>query len=402
MADWFEDVRSFVAVVQAGGFEAGAKRLGLVKSAVNRSTRPIDLTDAGAEFYERGVRLLAVLQEAEDAASRGAHEVVGRLRASARVSFTAHCLAPVLGEFMARHPRLRVDIDANDRLAGIVGEGFDLAVRISRLDDSALIARRITTIRHVCCTSLALLGRHGRPQAPADLARLPGIAYANVDLRRYWLFRGGASVAVDCALTLNNGDAIREAAVAGLGAAMLPTLIAHDAIRRGELEAILTPFARPPIAMYAVHPSSRNVPAKLRLFIDFLAKRFGDEPFWARASSRPRSCAGSAAERAGRRRAPPPGATAPQDDRASAPIACTPLTGRCPGTISQYRQSSSRLRAGTCISPAPNGVAPRPRSTASEAALSGCTAARSAATSSARNAAATASGAASRMTPWRW
>lgn len=298
MPDRFEDIRTFVAVVQGQGFNVAADRLGLVKSAVSRrirdledrlgtrlidrTTRKINLTESGGEFYDRCLGLLADLEEAENLASTGSQEATGRLRIAAPVSLTVHCLAPVLCEFMALHEKLHIDVETSDRMVDIVSEGFDLAVRVSRLKDSSLIARRITTIRHVCCASPGYLDAHGRPATPADLRDHMGVTYSNVDPRHYWMFRDNVSVEARGRLAVSNGDAVREAAIAGAGIVMLPTFIAHQAIVRGELEAILKPFMRQPIGMYVVHPSSRNVSAKVRLFIDFLVSRFGEEPFWDR------------------------------------------------------------------------------------------------------------------------
>lgn len=296
MPDKFEDIRTFVAVVQGQGFNAAAERLGLVKSAVSRrvrdledrlgtrlidrTTRTINLTETGGEFYQRSLRLLSDLEEAENLASTGSQEATGRLRISAPVSLTVHCLAPVLCEFMALHPQLDIDVETNDRMVDIVSDGFDLAIRVSRLKDSSLIARRITTIRHVCCASPQYLDKRGRPETPRDLLHHAGVPYSNVDLRHYWTFRGEESVEARGRLAISNGDAVREAAIAGAGIVMLPTFIVHQAIARGDLEAVLKPFMREPIGMYVVHPSSRNVAAKVRLFIDFLVSRFGDVPFW--------------------------------------------------------------------------------------------------------------------------
>lgn len=296
MGDRFEEMRTFVAVAEAGGFTAAARRLGLVKSAVSRRVRELEarlgakllhrdthrlhLTDAGQELRESAARLLAELDAVESALGAGDGELRGRLRIAAPVSFTTHCLARALGRFVAAHPRMSLEVDTDDKLVDIIGDGFDLAIRISRLRDSALIARRIATIRHVCCASPALLRRHGRPADLDDLAALPGIRYCNVEENRYWSFAGGRAPPMRAQLALANGDAIREAAIAGLGVAMLPSFIAHEAIRRGELEIILRDQMRPPIAMYAVYPSVRNMPPRLRAFLDFLVASFGHEPFW--------------------------------------------------------------------------------------------------------------------------
>lgn len=298
MADRFEDLRTLAAVVSAGGFAAGADRLGVAKSAVSRrireledrlgarlfdrTTRRVQLTDAGREFHDRGVALLAGLEDAEEAASNASGELKGRIRVAAPVSLTAHCLAPAVGRFLERHPAVSLSIDTDDRMVDLVRDGFDLAIRIARLPDSSLVARRLVTIRHVCVASPALIERFGTPQRPEDLSRFPGVTYSNVEQTYYWTFADDVVASVTSRLDLSNGDAIREAAIAGLGVAVLPTFIAHDAIRRGALSIVLARHMRSPIAMYALHPSRRNQTARARAFIDFLVDEFGGEPFWDR------------------------------------------------------------------------------------------------------------------------
>ncbi|UXI69786.1 LysR family transcriptional regulator [Tahibacter amnicola] len=301
MADRYEDLRTFVAVVDAHGFGVAADRLGVVKSAVSRrireledrlgaqllqrSTRSISLTGPGQEFYERAVRILADLHEAEAIASAARTEPTGALRVAAPMSFGVLHLAPVIGEFLDRHRQMRVDLDLNDRFVDLINEGFDLAIRISRLKDSSLVARPIATIRHAVCASPDYLRRHGTPATPEDLAGHRGLAYSNLDERTYWSFiqpdTGKAfSVEVASVLRVNNGGALRESAIAGHGVAYLPTFIIAPAVERGELVPLLQPFQRPPLELSAVYPSRRNVPAKVRAFIAFLADRFGEAPYW--------------------------------------------------------------------------------------------------------------------------
>lgn len=296
MSDRFEDLRTFVTVVQGQGFNAAAERLGLVKSAVsrrirdleerlgvrliNRTTRRLSLTDTGEEFYHRAIRILADLDEAEGVATTGAQEASGRLRITAPATFSIHCLAPVLGEFLLRHPNLTIDLQVEDRLVDIVAEGFDLAIRISQLKDSTLIARQVAEVRHVCVASPDYLAAHGRPKSPEDLRLHRGIAYSNVDASHYWRFGSGEVGEPQTALTIDNGDAICEAAISGYGIAYLPTFIVYRAVESGALDVILEDHMRPPIGMYAVYPSARNVPAKVRLFIDFAVGSFGGRPYW--------------------------------------------------------------------------------------------------------------------------
>lgn len=299
MADRFEDLRVFAGVVDAGGFAAAAERMGVVKSAVSRrvrdledrlgsrlldrTTRSMHLTDAGRAFHERAIAILAQLADAEEEASSATGSLKGQIRVAAPVSFTTHCLAPVVGRFLDRHPGVSLAIDTDDRIVDLVRDGFDLAIRIARLPDSALIARRLATIRHACVASPALIERLGRPMAPSDLARFPGLLYSNVDEAHYWTFADGTVAPVTNRLSFANGDAVREAAIAGLGVAMLPTFIVHDAVRRGQLGIVLADHVRPPIAMHALHASTRNQSARARAFIDFLVETFAGEPFWDRA-----------------------------------------------------------------------------------------------------------------------
>lgn len=296
MTDRFEDLRVLAAVVAAGGFAAGAERLGLAKSAVSRrvreledrlgarlfdrTTRRVQLTEAGREFHDRAVELLAGLEDAEEAATSASGELKGRIRIAAPVSFTTHCLAPAVAQFLQRHPGVTLSIDTDDRMVDLLRDGFDLAIRIAQLPDSSFVARRLVTIRHACVASPSLIERLGMPQRPDDLSRFPGVSYSNVDDVRYWTFAGGNVPSVTSRLDLANGDAVREAAIAGIGVAVLPTFIVHDAVRRGELSIVLARHMRPPIAMYALHPSMRNQTARARAFIDFLIDAFGGEPFW--------------------------------------------------------------------------------------------------------------------------
>jgi DNA-binding transcriptional LysR family regulator len=300
MSDKFEDIRTFVAVVQARGFAQAGKRLGLAKSAVsrrvseleerlgtrllNRTTRQISPTTAGTEYYQRGVRLLAELQEAEDVVSSGSNQATGSLRISAPVSFGSHCLGPIIPEFMDRFPRVQVELELDDRLIDLVAGGFDVAVRASRLKDSSLIARKIVPIRHVICASPDYLRRRGRPKLPADLSNHATLRYSLAD--DSWEFTESDALSPPSKFRCNNGDTLREAAIAGGGLAYLPTFIVHEAVADGRLEVCLSGFEKDPIALYAIYPSTRHLSAKIRVFIDFLVEKLGTEPFWDKTINR--------------------------------------------------------------------------------------------------------------------
>jgi DNA-binding transcriptional LysR family regulator len=297
MSDKFEDIRTFVAVVQAQGFARAGKRLGIAKSAVsrrvndledrlgtrllNRTTRQFSPTPAGAELYQRGLRLLADFQEAEDAVSTGSNEPAGKLRISAPVSFGSRCLGQIIPEFMSRFPHLQVELELEDRLIDLVANGFDVAVRISRLKDSSLIARKIVAIHHVICGSPDYLRRRGRPKLPEDLQEHTTLRYSYAG--DYWEFAKNEALSPPSKFRCNNGDTLLEAAIAGGGLAYLPTFIVHQAVADGRLEVCLSGFEKDPIALYAVYPSARHLSANIRVFIDFLVEKFGTDPFWDKA-----------------------------------------------------------------------------------------------------------------------
>jgi DNA-binding transcriptional LysR family regulator len=294
--DRFEDLRTFVTLVQAGGFNAAADRLGIVKSAVSRrireleqrldvrlvqrTTRQIGLTDAGRAYHEQAVSILASLNALDESVRTDTHEPTGTLKISAPVSFSIHCLARAIVAFQVRYPAISIDVETSDQFVDIVHDGYDLAVRIARLKDSALIARRIVTVRHLVCASPAYLDAHGRPMVPDDLAGHHGIVYSYKDEDAYWTFREGVVARPETRLRLNNGDVIREAAIAGAGLVYLPSFVTAQAIAHGELEVVLAGHERDPIALHAVFPASQHVPARVRLFIDFLVEEFGDNPRW--------------------------------------------------------------------------------------------------------------------------
>ena len=179
---------------------------------------------------------------------------------------------------------MSLDIDLNDRIVDPLDEGFDPAVRLGELKDSSLIARRIAPIRYAACTSPGYLRLHGTPRTPDDLAGHKGLVYANVDERAYWRFKHPATgvvghATVPSVLRINNGDALREAATGGHGIALLPTFIIHSAVKSGALEVVSRKYERPPVALYAVYPSRKHLPARIRGFVDFVAARFGIEPY---------------------------------------------------------------------------------------------------------------------------
>lgn len=286
----------FAKVVQAGGFSAAARRLRLSKAAVskrvagledrlgarllNRTTRRLALTEEGAAFYERAVRILAEVDEAEGAVSRLGAEPRGTLRVSAPMSFAILHLADALPAFMAKHPGLAVDIALNDRLVDLVEEGFDVAIRIARLPDSSLVARKLAPTRSLVAARPDYWRRHGKPRHPRELEGHNCLRYSYQITQDEWRFKDGVAIAVAGTFIANNGDVLRSAALAGLGVARLPSFIVGDDVRSGRLEPALEDFEEGELSIYAVYPHRRHLSARVRAFVDFLAGRFAPLPPW--------------------------------------------------------------------------------------------------------------------------
>jgi DNA-binding transcriptional LysR family regulator len=303
MQDRFEDLRTFVTVVQSRSFASAARRLGVVKSAVsrrvqeleerlgshliNRSTRTLSLTETGRAFFEKAVGVLAGLEEAEGVAANGAVEPVGTLRILGPTAFGRVHLVPIICSFMEQHSRLTVELSLSDEFVDLVAEGFDMAVRIGELKDSTLAARRLGDIRRVACASPAYLNRFGTPREPKDLAHHRGLQYSLVEEKSYWRFvdprtRKEQIVSVSSRLLLNNGDALCSAAIAGAGIAVLPTFIIHKAVVDGALVPVMLPYEKVPTSIHVVYPSRRLMPAKVRAFVDYLAEKCAPYPYWDR------------------------------------------------------------------------------------------------------------------------
>lgn len=303
MQDRFEDLRTFVAVVQSRSFAIAARRLGVVKSAVsrriqeleerlgvhliNRSTRNLSLTDTGRAFFEKATALLAGLEEAEGLASHGAIEPVGSLRILAPSSFGRLHLVPMVCSFLEQHSRLSIELSMSDDFVDLMSEGFDMAVRIGELRDSNLSARSLGAIRRVACASPGYIARFGAPKQPAELAHHRGIQYTNVDEKKFWRFvdpRTGKeqSVSAHSRLQMNTADALCEAALAGAGITVLPTFIVHKRVVAGDLVPVMLPFEKVPTELHVVFPSRKLVPAKVKAFADFLAAKCRPLPYWDR------------------------------------------------------------------------------------------------------------------------
>ena len=291
----------FAGVVEAGSFTAAAARLGMSKSAVskaiagledrlgarllNRTTRRLALTEVGRAFYERCARIVAEAEEAELAVTHLQDSPRGVLKVNAGVSFGIRHLGPALADFLCQYPELAVDLDFTDRYVEPIEEGYDVVVRIAAtLPDSSLIARKLTVNEMVVAASPAYWDQHGRPAAPQDLAGHECVTYAYNRNPNEWPFVDAAGRPlmgrVHGRLRTNNGDVSLRAALAGIGVIRLPRFICGPHLASGALERVLETVAPPPAGIYAIYPHSRHLSAKVRVFVDYLARRFGAECDW--------------------------------------------------------------------------------------------------------------------------
>jgi DNA-binding transcriptional LysR family regulator len=293
-------LEAFVKIAETQSFSEAAARLGVSKSALSRqvswleaelgarlfhrTTRSLTLTEVGRGYLDRVSQILADLQQADESVSALQTAPRGRLRVNAPMSFGFLHLAPALPDFLARCPELEIDVAMNDRFVDLVEEGFDVAVRIGALQDSSLIVRRLAPIRRVICASPAYLAAHGAPATPQDLRHHQCLLNTNLAPGREWRFVSpdGKPIAVSVGgrISMNNGDALRIAALNGLGLIDLPTFIVGRDLQSGALVSVLDGFVPQTMALHAVYPHARHLSPKVRVFIDFLAERFGPRPYW--------------------------------------------------------------------------------------------------------------------------
>lgn len=289
------DVLSFVRVAETGSFARAAERMGLSKPVLSRrvarleeqlgarlltrTARGAQPTEIGQAYYARAANILAELDAAEEVVAEAVTQIAGPVRLTAPLTFGVAHLAPALADFALAYPRVELDVEFEDRTVDLAGGGYDMAVRIGKLQDSALIARRIAPVRKHVVGSPAYFEQHGRPERPADLAAHRILLYAH----EQWRFSVNGrweTVRTSPALRSNNGDMLLAAAEKGLGLALLPSFIAAPAIERRTVEPILLDFPAEEGALHAVMPPGRAVTARVRALVDFLVQRFGPEPSW--------------------------------------------------------------------------------------------------------------------------
>jgi DNA-binding transcriptional LysR family regulator len=281
-----EGITAFVSVVESGSVSEAARRLRLSKSVVSerlaelerslggvllhRTTRKLTLTEDGTAFLQRASR---IVQEIEDASAEMAERrgtLSGPLRIAAPVTFGRMHLGPALYPFLAKHPEIELVLDIDDRRVDVSSEGYDAVVRNGPIVDSRLVVWKLSRSRRILVASPDYLARHGTPKKLADLDRHKGIFYTNRGVSD-WRFQ-----TPDGAIVVRASDA----AVAGLGIALLPAFIAGPAISEGLLTEIDVGYKPEAEFIYMAHPEGRNPSAKLRAVADHLRKTFGDPPYW--------------------------------------------------------------------------------------------------------------------------
>ncbi len=300
MLDRLTGMQVFLRTAALGSFSAAGRAMGLSQTMVTkhiealevrlgarlfqRTTRRLSLTDAGRLYQEICSRILPDIEDAERTILAERVEASGLLRLNAPVSFGGRHIAPALAAFATLHPRVIVELGLNDRVVDLVEEGWDLTIRIGHLASSTLIARQIAKIGVLVCAAPSYLARCGIPRTVAELSRHACLGYTLSTAvgpdRSHFGARGEIAVAITGTLRCNNGDALREAAIAGQGIIYQPRFLLHDALADGRLvPLILDHKPLPPLGLHAVWADRRHVSAKLRAMIDFLAARFA-EPAW--------------------------------------------------------------------------------------------------------------------------
>lgn len=290
------EIETFLAVIDAGSISAAAARANLSKSVVSKRISEFELALGAPLFLRHAGRIqprvaaldlaerlrpaLAELKAATEAVGWGGTGLAGRLAITAPMSFGIRHLGPAIAAFARAHPGLEIVLDYDDQITALSPAGFDVAIRVGALADSTLMARKLCEDPRVVVASPGYLAVHGPILAPEDFARHEAISYLNVRLGQVWTFGREVAPPRPGRISANNGEAMRDMAQAGLGLALLPLFIVHDALADGRLLRVLPEVPPLPVPISAVWPPARPMPAKTRAFVDHLATAFGERPPW--------------------------------------------------------------------------------------------------------------------------
>ncbi len=298
----FNAIPVFVAVAQQGGFSAAARELNISKSAVSkritqleeqlgvrlihRTTRKLSLTEAGERYYEYSLQATRAAQQAEDAVGELQGDPRGLLRINAPMSFGRLHIAPLIAEFLQRYPHIQMDLVLDDNTLNIVEQGFDLAIRATRLPDSTLIARTLAPLRSVICAAPDYVFRTALT-SPDSLKDENCLLYSYSADASIWAFspqeQAGQTLQVKVSgnYRVNNSEALLSAILNGAGIGRLPSFAAAEYIRQGRLTQLFADYHMPVKTMYAVYPERHYMPAKVRAFLEFASEKLGkDTPHW--------------------------------------------------------------------------------------------------------------------------
>lgn len=291
----------FARVAESGSFAEAARRLGSSRSAVskavakleialgarllNRTTRHLSLTEIGAAVAEHGSRVLEEAADAENLVASLTSEPRGTLRISASVAFGTLHVAPALAEFLPLYPNIKVDLTITDRWVDLAEEGYDLIIQVTGQPQEHLVARKLAPVRRQLCATPEYFHRRGIPRTPMDLVSHNCLDYTRSGEQGRWRFtgpEGDISVPVNGPLHVDDDEALSQAVLGGLGLALLPTFIIGKDLQAGNLQAVLSEYIPVERHVYAMYLPTRHLPAKARVFIDFLSERIGTNPYWDR------------------------------------------------------------------------------------------------------------------------
>lgn len=294
----FSAIPLFVAVVENGSFSTAAKRLGISRSAVSkrisqleeklgvqllyRTTRRISLTEAGEYYFESAVQALSFATEAEEAVTQLQAKPQGRLRINIPMSFGRLHIIPLIPGFLAKHPGIEIEMVMDDRMVDLVNEGVDAAIRGADLPDSTLIARKLAPMRYAVCASPQYIEQHGLPRTPGELVNHNCLLFSYATSEWRFIHDGETQrISVSGNYRVNNGEAVHKAVRQGVDVSIMPTFIVGPDIAAGRLIPLLSDYQIPQKALYALFPKREYLPAKVRVFIDYVVACFGEEqPYW--------------------------------------------------------------------------------------------------------------------------